>query len=364
MTEGSRYLRSRWLVKNGKGGDRHRADLEKIETWLGDYLKELKQCGFYEFNSDPYSAYTVTALLNLEAFGSGKVSGLARELLDGIFFRYALGSIRYRRAAPFQRQLKRAGKTSLRDPLDSFMIVYSSLHPGQKGDLAINSGSDHALMAYILPYRPPDRVMELVMKRKSDFYIRMGHGKRMSPEIYSGGPGFLLSAGGVNRGWFSRIVSRPITLILDDNASDQKEIVHMYGPGYSFRKWNNTGVYDKFAVCAGRVLVPKSWKPVLKTRIWVLYRRNDVTLAVYSRPRLGIITLMNSSPEEAQFALEHLNHDEKVLNYKFEYPGGKSIRYDVMAPRNQWVIISVGGQDTNRDFDGWPDIYGYIKKKK
>jgi hypothetical protein len=365
MTEGSRYLRSRWLVKKVKSDGDHSADLERMEVWLRGYLSELNKCGFFEFNSDPYSAYTVTALLNLEAFGSKKISSLARDLLDGIFFRYALGSIKFKRMAPFQRQMKKAGKTSLvSDPITPFMKVYCSLHPSCSMKIDIEEGFEHAVMAYILPYRPPDRVVEMVFNRKYHYYARIGHGTMMSPEIYAGGPGYLLSAGGVNRGAFSRIVSRPITLFLDDDAKDLKDVVHMYGPGLNFRKWNNTGVFQYFAVCAGRVFVPESWKPVSKSKMWRIYCEKGYTIGIHSRPKLGIITVLNGTPEEAQFALDHLNHEERRLKHTFEYPGVESIGYDVLAPRSRWAIVSVGDEDIDRVFDRWPDMNGFIKIKK
>ncbi|MGA1792583.1 MAG: hypothetical protein ACMUHM_01395 [Thermoplasmatota archaeon] len=355
MIEGSRYLRAKWLADHPKDRASYRRSHSALERKVLKMLRVLRGCGFYEFNSDPYSPYSITALMNLEAFGSKEVSGEARHLLDRLFYQFASGSSDLRRVAPFRRQLSRAGVHNLdRDLLSAFMKVYISLHP--KGTEIMTSGPrpEHSLMASVLPYRPPDEVMEMVLGPADEQCIRIGHGRHSSPEIYSKGPGYLLTAGGVHRGILSRIVSRPITLMLDDGAKNLREVVHISGPGNDFRKWNNTGVYKRFAVGAGPVKVPKGWKPVWWTKVWKVYKRNGINIGVHSTEMLGIIVVFDKSAEEAISLIDHLNHDVRSLGFTFEFPGGERIDYDVLAPRNRWVITAVGGQEVDRKFDRWP----------
>ncbi len=47
------------------------------------------------FNSIPYMGYTLTALMNLEAFRSEEVRAVAREILDREIWSYALGEARF-----------------------------------------------------------------------------------------------------------------------------------------------------------------------------------------------------------------------------------------------------------------------------
>ncbi|MBN1539382.1 MAG: hypothetical protein JW939_04500 [Candidatus Thermoplasmatota archaeon] len=361
MTEGSRYLRAKWLSDHFGGNPEYTRDHEVLERKLLRMLGTLNECGLYEFNSDPYSAYSVTALLNLEAFGSIDVSGSARFLLDRLFYQFALGSSKLRRLAPFRRQISRAGDHRLdRDLMSAFTRVYVSLYPGTKDRPEVGPHSEHSLMASVLPYRPPNDVMDLVLGDGRELYVRIGHGCLSSPEIISRGPGFVLSAGGVHRGIASRLVSRPITLLLDDDAINIRDVLHLQGPGENFRGWNNTGVHHRFAVAAGPVHVPERWEPVSRSSVWGVYRRRNVTIGVHSSERLGIIVILTGSPEGAQLALDRLNHDERKLEHTFDLPDGKRIGYDVTAPRNRWVITSVGGQNVDRRFDGWPLIDGDI----
>lgn len=360
MTEGSRYLRNKWLDENNAWNGNTRKHMERMEKWLLRYLKKMKRSGFYEFNSDPYVAYTATALLNLEAYGSPAIKKISRQLLNEIFFMYALGSLRFKRMAPFQRRIKSSKITSLhRDPLTPMMKIYCSY---SISGLEIGSRPEHAVMASLMSYHPPDKVMEMVIKRNCEYYVKIGHGFGQSPEIYSASPKFLISAGGVNRGCFSRIVARPITLFIEDEAQELNDAIHMFGPGNNFKKWNNTGVYHKFAVSAGPVRVPEGWAPVCTSRVWDIYRRSGVTIGVHSRENLGIIVVMDPDPENAMGTLNQLNPDERELRSVFNSPEGESINYDILAPRNRWVIVSIGAQDVDRKFDRWPHLNGYINE--
>ncbi|MBN1389398.1 MAG: hypothetical protein JXA22_02025 [Candidatus Thermoplasmatota archaeon] len=359
MTESSRYLRAKWIADHFGDDPRYRRDIDVLKSKVMKMLGVLRRSGFHEFNSDPYSAYSVTALLNLEAFGSREVSESARFLLNRLFYQFALGSSGLRRVAPFRRQLSRAGARRIdMDPVSAFMRVYVSLHPRGLERIKAGPHPEHSLMASILPYRPPDEVMDMVLGDGRELFVRMGHGGQSSPEIISRGSGFVLSAGGVNRGTISRLVSRPITLLLDDDRVDLRDVLHLQGPDNEFRGWNNTGVHGRFAVAAGPVRVPEGWEPVSESRLWKLYRRREVTIGVHSREKLGIIVILPGSPEEALLALDHLNHDERELDHSFWFPGGERIGYDVLAPRNRWVITSVGGQEVERKFDEWPLLEG------
>ena len=104
MTEGSRYLKNRWLALHGSTLEAHDNAANGMEAWMLNLIEELHEAGFYEFNSIPYEGYTLTALLNLEAFGSDTIRSAARDLLDEHHWKYALGSLDYRRFPPFRRR--------------------------------------------------------------------------------------------------------------------------------------------------------------------------------------------------------------------------------------------------------------------
>jgi hypothetical protein len=82
MTEGSRYLKNRWLALHGSSLSMHDNVANGLEEWLLTLIEELRMAGLHEFNSIPYEGYTLTALLNLDAFGSQKIQFATRKLLD------------------------------------------------------------------------------------------------------------------------------------------------------------------------------------------------------------------------------------------------------------------------------------------
>lgn len=372
MTEGARYLKNRWLVLHGNNDPRYDNDANGMECWMLALLGELRTAGLYEFNSIPYMGYTLTALMNLEAFGSEEVRAVAREILDRETWSYALGSMTFRRYAPFRRQIEKAGLTSLEaDYQTSLVRTWMSLYPEDVQVPSATGGLHHALWGALLPYRPSDEAARWILAKPERYLVRIGHGFRASPEIYSGGPGYLLSAGGVHRGPRSMIVARPITLMLDrgdsDSGSDGKardlaEVIHLAGPEDDFRKWNNTGVHRDLAVAAGPVYVPATWRPDAADATWRIYAvARDLSVAVHSKPGMGLVVVFHDG--NAVGVLDKIinaNADPVLLERAFRWPDGPEISYNVHAPKNLWVIATVDGEPLDRAFDKWPLLEGEI----
>jgi len=363
MTEGSRYLKNRWLELHGSTRPEHNNMENGLEDWLFSFLGELNEAGLYEFNSMPYLGYTMTALMNLEAFGSEAIRLAARKVLDRANWEYALGSLSLRRFAPFRRQLRKANITSLNsDYHTALMKVWMSLGEETSLDLTLAGGLHHALWACLLPYRLPDETANWVEGKPDAYFVRIGHGAKASPEIYSGDHDYLISAGGVHRGKRSMIVARPITLMLDDQAQELEDVFHLAGPRSEFTEWNNTGVHRDFACAAGPVHVPDGRTPAVKNALWAVYRcKEDISIAVHSRQDLGIVCLFrNSDAEEVLRHVSESNSDPELLYSEFQWPGGMRITYNVKASKDKWVIISAGGQAMNRIHDRWPLMDGEI----
>ena len=361
MAEGSRYLKNQWLRLHGNEDAEYDNVANGLETWLLSMLDELNTAGLYEFNSMPYHGYTMTALMNLEAFGSEAVSRSSRDALDQLNWKYALGSLSLRRFAPFRRQLVKASVTSLnKDYHTALMKVWMSFRSKTSLDLVLNGGYHHALWACLLPYRLPDRIADWVESKPHPYLARFGHGSGASPEIYSGGPGYLISAGGVHRGKRSMIVARPITLMLDDGAQDLAHCFHLAGPGDDFRKWNNTGVHRDFACTAGTVHIPEGWRPSAESEQWAIYQANEnLCIAIHSRADFGILCIFREgSSANVLHRISEANPSPEALHREFQWPEGILVTYDVHAPKQQWVISSVGGQPIEREHAQWPLMDG------
>jgi hypothetical protein len=355
MINGSRYLKNRWLFLHGSGSGKFDNTRNGLRRTLLDYLVKLYHCGLYEFNSEPYQGYTLSALLNLQAFAGDSVRLMAEKILDRVCTRYAFGSMRFKRYPPFRRRYDRAGRTSFtRDYTGVMMKVWASFSGAVPP--IWHGGYAQALWAAIMPYRPPRTVISRVLGPGGAYFIRMGHGKGASPEIYSADSALLLSAGGVSRGRRSFLIARPIVLITASGGSALDSVFHLEGPGSDFRKWNNTGVYRNFACAAGPVHVPKGRLPAASGDHWSIYALNrGRLLACYSTPALGMMAVCrHGSPATLLHEILLTNPDTSRLEHVFVHPDGDLITYDVHAPRHCWIIASVNGRAVNRSFDGWP----------
>ena len=360
MTEGSRYLTNRWIAQHGNPDPIYDNVQNGLEGYVLGYLEGMEHAGLHEYNSRPYIGYTLRGLLNLESFASEPVRASARRILDRMNWDYALGSLSFRRFPPFRRQSGRAGETNLDGDYHTG-VMKGWLSLGGVTDLDIRHGAQHAMWVGLTSYRLPDAVADWVMSKPVEYFVQIGHGGDGSPEIYSGGPGYLITAGGVANDFGRQGVARPTTLMLEDGAMDLKELLHVAGPGESYREWNNTGVHRRFAVSAGPVSVPDAWKPSHTYGKWSFYERAGQRVGVFSSDSLGIFCLLGAGELDTRAkALVAANSDEERLKSQFQWPGGSALEYNVFAGKEQWVITSVDEKPVDRDHGRWPLMKGNV----
>jgi hypothetical protein len=359
MTEGSRYLKNHWMVLHGNEDPYYNNIQNGMEAKVLALLAKINVGGLYEFNSLPYIGYTIAALLNLEAFASEKVRIEARNALDYMNWCYAIGSYHLKHYPPMRRrydkQYVQQITTGYQSAYMKTWLAFAGLNDYTKD---IRHAEVHALTGAVMPYRPADKVVDVIFNKGDGYFVKIGHGKKACPEIYAAGKSYLLSAGGANRGKNSMIVARPICLFLNDTAEVLSSVIHIAGPGLDYMKWNNTGVYKDFACAAGPVNIPTSYKPVASKNHWSIYTNNDSLLvAVYSTERFGLLAIFrNRNPNQLLEELVQANPDADQLKSAFNFPAGARLRYDVDAPRSKWVMISENNQLLDRDFDGWPPL--------
>ena len=365
MTEGSRYLKNRWLMLHGNTNKKYDNIRNGMEDKLLAFMNEMRVNGLYEFNSLPYIGYTLVGLLNMEAFGSERLSAKAREVIDYMNWCYALGSYQLKHYPPMRRRYEKAYiQKLLTDYHSAFIKSWLSFSPVVKFDADVSKAEIHALMGVCIPYQPADEVIKTIFGKGTGYFVQLGHGKNSCPEIYSAGKHFLLSAGGANRGEKSIIVARPICLFLNDTASVLANVFHLAGPGDDFKQWNNTGVYRHFACAAGPVKIPAGLKPVQNKNEWAVYQMNDsVSVAVYSSGKLGIMAITeNQNPVDFLENIVRLNSDRPKLDHQFTMPDGTKIEYDVNSPKDSWVIRAINSKPVDRIYDRWPLIQGDFLK--
>ncbi len=367
MTEGSRYLKNQWLLEHGEGGPEHDNGKNGLEQWLIAYMHEMRDMGAWEYNSIPYAGYTLHGLANIEAFAaSPELSRAARHVMDLMNYRYVLGSQSLRRAPPFRRQLELEGICQFGvDPHTGWMHVWAA--PAFDPDVEASARIPRrhwAFYAEIFPYRLPNDLYEWVNAKPREYFVQFGRGENGSPEIYSGGPGFVLSAGGVNRGLISRLRARETILILDDGVEETSLCFRIPGEGEDWMQWNNTGVHERFAVGPARVEPAPQYVPEAEGSGWAVYAPDTVAglhIAAYSTDGLGIIALFpddSRAPENLLAEILQANPAPERLHTSFAWPEGGSISYDVQAPKGVYVIREAGGLPVPRDYDRWPLIGG------
>jgi hypothetical protein len=214
-------------------------------------------------------------------------------------------------------------------------------------------------MAWTSEYQLPDTLYKLMTQPREQYLALIGHGKKSSPEIYSSGPGFLLSAGGVQRGRQSQLVARPIVLLLNDGMGMLDSVIHLHGKGV-MKQWNMTGVWDRFAVCNGGAHIPVTWAPLAEGNGWLLFQPDSgMLVAVYSKPDLGILALYDDWKDSAEMLLgkiNALNPDPELLYHEIRLPDRELIRYDLRSAKDTWVIQPTDSLGIVRDFDKWPGL--------
>lgn len=360
MREGSRYLKNQWLKAHGDASPSVDNDHNGLGDWLEAHLNYLRLRGTYEYNSTPYVVYSVLPLMNLTDYAESKViRRLAEAILDNIALRFAYGSYGGRQCAPFRRQMKYAGDPSLR--LNRFgRLVQFRLDPStHHNDLLVFSSMIH-------DYHLPVGVYERLANRPDEeYYALFAHEQKGSPEIYSGGRSYLLSAGGAYRGNWAKVIARPIALLLEDDAGKLSETIHINGVG-DWKTWNMTGVHRRFAAARGTVVVPQRYGCEIVSG-WNVLRANDgVTVAFYQGAELAMLAVVPDSQATDDDLVRMLQEENPFPEQSGQFnwpvaiaPGDiKTITFDIDAPADQWVITAVDQTLPSAiratSFEDWP----------
>ena len=351
MKETSRYLKNQWLFIYSGQNPENDNTLNGMEAFLIEHLEEMLKTGFYEFNANPYMSFTLEALHVLHDHAhSNEVKHLTKQILDAENWQYALGSFNMNRYAPFRRRMSRVSITTLNeDRHRTFIQIYLAKHYGtsiHKDDFICCN--DKALIPLLSDYQLPEQTVQFIKEKPKSYYAKIGHGMKASPEIYYGTPDYLLSAGGLKYGNRSQISPRPITLFLNDGATDINDCFHIPGSG-KLNDWNNTGVYKNFAVGNHNVVIPKQYTPIETIGHWQIfkpYENKNLFIHVFNEDGFGLLYI-----DELRSAVwNNLFESEFFLRKTEEF-----ISYNINSKR-KWVIKTGNGKKLDRNFDKWQRI--------
>ena len=355
MGEVSRYLKNQWLHEHGDTSFAYDNSKNGIEKWMLNHLDEKFRGGFYEFNSDPYAGYSLQALLTLFSFThSDTVRHATNKLLNEVMYEYSLSSINESRYTVFRRQFHRAGEQPFDgDPVSSIVRVLVSRKTGEK--LKVRA-RQHGIITLLLHYRLNDSLADLITNTKKNYFALLGHGRMGAPEIYTGGNGYIISAGGMQRSFTSQLGARPEMLLLDDHVSYRDSCFYLCAKG-KMHHWNNTGVFRNFACSDQAVHIPPQYKPILAKGDWQLYHDplGKLNIFTYSAKNAGLLFVSEDHSLSDGASLDALIRANEKLNLKkqFMLPGVGIITYDLHSAKNKWLIKSVNGKKMYRMIDKW-----------
>ena len=351
MGEVSRYLKNQWLHEHGDTAVEFDNKRNGIEKWMLNHLDEKYRGGFFEFNSNPYSGYSFQAMNTLFSFShSDTVKHAVNKLLNELVYEYSLSSIDLKRYPPYRRQMWRAPNTEFNwDPVSSILRVLVNRKTNSN---YLVRERQHGLITYLLHYNLNDGLAKLLLEKNDSYYVQLGHGRKGSPEIYSGGPGYVLSAGGVQRGKLSQLAARPIILLLDDKIMHADSCFRLCSKG-KMPHWNNTGVYHDFACANQPVIIPPQYKPSYEKDGWKEFYLPNLKIGIitYSNKNVGLMRVLNGIDPPDTTTLDQFIKFNQGLNLKKQYrlQLTRVISYRLNSPKNKWIFNKID----NRKFDSW-----------
>lgn len=225
MINSSKYLNNQLIMDDLKAAgddddaEMYEDDQDDLEEWFLERLQDALSEEFIEYNSRPYARLTIGALYNLVDFARDDDLRLSAQMaLDFILTKSFVGSHDSRRFVPFRRK-RVAVRTTMIDPVDaakhtglfdqveladaliSFNLLYAGqtqqLPSGGKGIKNVSFGAARTMLPAITSFYRPEKFLVDLAINKPNLYQRFSYD---SAEIYSSGPGFLISAGGITSG--------------------------------------------------------------------------------------------------------------------------------------------------------------------
>lgn len=171
----------------------------EVRNWLMQILQSITINDFDEYNSRPYTRYSLNAILNLYDFAEDEMLRTASQIvLDLSGAKFAAGSNRGRRIVPFRRLADNDNK-----PLYEMVsgadheVARAVVLAGQTqllGGGVVNSAVSNMVYAAVSPYRWPRPVREVAIERKWAFEQDIRHD---GVESYYSSPAFTMSLGGI-----------------------------------------------------------------------------------------------------------------------------------------------------------------------
>jgi hypothetical protein len=263
MIETSKYLTNEKILGELRAMEHDNVDeieekQNEVRDWLLQTLQAITINDFEEYNSRPYSRYSLNAILNLHDFAEdARLRTASRIVLDLSGAKFAAGSNRGRRIVPFRRLAEYDNK-----PL--YEMVNGADHEvgravvlaGQTqllGGGIWHEGLSSIVYAAVSPYRWPRPALEVAVERPQAIDQDITH---TGLEGYFGASSFTMSLGGVRRRAalslfgmerdVDRGVAMPTVIIPTSNGHFMPDLFAMNGNGSQHNRTDNLCGYRGF----------------------------------------------------------------------------------------------------------------------
>jgi hypothetical protein len=212
--ETSRYLKNQQIIADLRNDDPSRFELDQIfvKQFLMSKFQDILKNDFQEYNARPYSRYSLLSIQNIAQFADDpELNDAARMVLTFTMAKAAVGSSGGLRLVPYRRHmeaLRSKGFVSLLDNVSNgdHVIPMMQFFTGQTQQLPGNIVPGPALEPMIYyasgvigpnPLVADDVILEAAIEKTRRYEQRI---KSAGAEVYSGGDGWLVTAGGIQSG--------------------------------------------------------------------------------------------------------------------------------------------------------------------
>ena len=340
-----------------------------VHTYLMAYLGKINDNGFYEYNSKPYSSWTIRALQFLYSYTvNAEIKTLTRTILDRLFFKYACQTWRGYLVGPFRRR-----HDHLRDRIRendfyaAWLLAFTDYIPDQEDpNWIVNDYFPAILATRTQSYMPPKEFLDIALDQSKSFWARA---KYSNLELTYREPSFAIFGGGhSDRAYLiptdEDAVVQPTCLLTDDGATKVSELLR-FEPNQFF--WaNNTGVYRNFA-CGLNPVVPATLAIKRVEGNFLFLEVGSCYVALWHARTYGCFEAVDRAEFESfeafWTAVLANNHDTepRMKNGTYRNTRGDLITFDCTASTKDWLIQSVLTADNTLVVGGsactsWPQV--------
>lgn len=371
LSNGSLYLTNEIIFEDYDQSDVYNNLKNGVHEHLKNHLIEIKNNGLYEYNSRPYNELSLRALLVINSLTiNEEIKSISKEILDGLFLKYAVQSWRGYLVVPFRRKNENAvDEIRDRDVISSWGAAYTNFS-------AIEYIENLTLLLFsrVLEYRPPQEYIKYLLDDYGTYWSRA---KYSNLEITYREKNFALFSGGytdkpffINTGENATV--RPTCLMTRDGSTKLSELIR-FEPNHWLLDNNNTGIYKNFA-CGMNIKIPPNVKSAYNAGEFSFYEFPGCYAAVRMKNNYGCLEVVDSSEfvEFQDFCRTVLqnNHNTSLKKKDGTYmtTRGDLISFNCLDEPKNWLIISVknvisGDSIDGKSFNQWPLLQYEMKHK-